>query len=96
MTTEELQQAGQTWKQVHISTVISKRNTVETPGIHKYDLKVVKGKIQMMQKVVIPPFMTVMVNGAAKLTIHSKHVNVIVKPTMSNETTLPWPHDMVY
>ena len=29
MTTAELQRAGETWKQVHLSTVLSKRNTVE-------------------------------------------------------------------
>ena len=29
MTKKELQQAKQTWKQVHLSTVISKRNTVK-------------------------------------------------------------------
>ena len=58
MTTEELQQAGETWKQVHFSTVLSKRNAVESPDIPKYDLKVVKDKIRIMQKVVIPPFLT--------------------------------------
>ena len=45
MTGEELQQAGETWKQVHLSTVILKRNIMESLNIPKYDLEGVKGKI---------------------------------------------------
>ena len=33
MTMEELQQARDTWKQVHLSTVISKRNMIENSSI---------------------------------------------------------------
>ena len=44
MTGEELQQVGNTWKQVHLSTVIPKRNTMESLKIPEYDLKGVKGK----------------------------------------------------
>ena len=40
---EELQHARDTWKQVYLSTVISKRNTVESLNISKYDLEGVKG-----------------------------------------------------
>ena len=80
MTTEELQQVGYTWKQVHLRTVISKRNIVESLNISKYDLKGVKGRICMMRDVVIPPFVTVMVKGVAKLTTHSKYMNVVIEP----------------
>ena len=38
MTEEELQQAGDTWKQVHLRTIISKRNTVESLNIPEYHL----------------------------------------------------------
>ena len=48
MTTEELQQASETWKQVHSSTILSKGNVVASPNIPKYDLKGVKGKIRTM------------------------------------------------
>ena len=50
---EELQHAGETWKQIHLSTVLSKRSTAESPSIPKYVLKGVKGKIRTTQKVVI-------------------------------------------
>ena len=46
----------------------------------RYDLKGVKGKIWTTQKVVILPFMTIEVKGAAKLTMHSKSGYVILKP----------------
>ena len=42
-----------------------------------------KGKLWMMQKVVILPFTVIVVKGAAKLMMHSKCVNVIVKPIVS-------------
>ena len=45
-----------------------------------YDLEGVKFKIYMMRKDVIPPFVTVMVKGVAKLMTHTKHVNVVIKP----------------
>ena len=82
MTEEKLQQNGDTWKQVNLSTVISKRNTVESLNIPKYDLKGVKGKICTMREVVIPPFVTIMVKGIANFTMHSKHVNVVVESFM--------------
>ena len=50
MTEKELQQAGKTGKQVHFSTVITKRNTVKGPDVPKYDLKGVKGKICTIEK----------------------------------------------
>ena len=34
-----------------------------------------------MQNVVIPPFEIIVVKGAAQLTIHSKPMIVIIKPT---------------
>ena len=53
ITKEELQWAGDTWKQVHLSTIVSKRNTMESLNIPKYGLKGVKGKIHMMRGVAI-------------------------------------------
>ena len=58
-------------------------NAVESHYIPKYELKGVKGKTGMMQKVVILPFMTIMVKGAAPLMTHSKCVNVIIEPNVS-------------
>ena len=78
----ELQQAGETWKQVHLSTVISKRNTVKTLNISEYNLKGVKGKIHMMREVIILPFVTTIVRSIYNLMMHSKHVNAVVKPVM--------------
>ena len=78
MTAEELQQAGDTWKQVHLGTVISKRNTVESHNMPMFDLEGVKGKICMMREVVIPPWVTIMVKAVAKLMTHSKQVNVVI------------------
>ena len=63
MTEKELQQAGETWKQVHLSTVISKRNTVKGQNIPDYNLKGVKGKICTIREVVIQPFMTTVVGA---------------------------------
>ena len=53
---------------------------VESPGIHKHDFKRGQGKIQMTQKMMIPLFVIMVVKGAAKLTAHSKHVNMIATP----------------
>ena len=44
-------QAEETWKQVHFSTVICKRNTVKGLSVPEYDLKVVKGKICAVREV---------------------------------------------
>ena len=81
MTTEELQQAGETLNQVHSNTVLSKRNAVESPSIYKYDLKGVKGKIQIMQKVLILSFTAIVAKakGAAKLMTHSKWMLLLSK-----------------
>ena len=67
---------------VHLSTVISKRNTVKSPNVPEYNLKGGKGKICMMMTVVIPPFATIMVKRVVTLTTYSKCVNVIVKPIL--------------
>ena len=82
VTWEELQQAGDTWKQVHISTVILKRNTVESLTIPEYDLGGVKGKICTMVEVIILPFVTTIVKGLANLMMHSKCMNVVIEPLM--------------
>ena len=63
MPEEELQQAGETWKQENLSTVISIRNTVKGQTVPKYNLEGVKGKICTIRKVVILPFGTTVVKG---------------------------------
>ena len=70
MTTEEVQQAGDTWKWVHLSIVILEGNTVEGLNVPKYNLKGVKGRVHTMSEVLIPPFMTIVVKGIAKLMTH--------------------------
>ena len=82
MTVEELQQAGATWNQAHLSAITSKRNTVESLNIRKYNLEWVKGRVHMTREVVIPLFVTSVVKEVAKLMIHSKCMNVVVKPIM--------------
>ena len=82
MTAEELQQAGDNWKQVHLNTVISKWNTAKNLNIPEYDLKGVKCKIHMKREVVIPPFTTIVVKGVEKLMTHSKCVNVVIRPVI--------------
>ena len=37
MTEKELQKAGETWRQVHLSTIVSKRNTIGNPNVPEYD-----------------------------------------------------------
>ena len=80
MTKKELQQAGKTWEQVHVSTIISKRNTVKGLNIPECDLEGLKGEICTIREVIIPPFVTTMVKGITNLMTHSKCVNVIVEP----------------
>ena len=79
MTEKELQQAGDTWKQVHLSTVISKRNTMKDLNVPKYNLEGVKDKMHTIREVVILLFMTTVVKGIANLMTHSKCMNVVVK-----------------
>ena len=81
-TEEELQQAGETWKQAHLSTVISKRNAVKGLNVSEYDLKGVQGKICTVREVIILPFRTTMVKGTASLKSHSKCVNVVAEPVV--------------
>ena len=71
MAKEELQQTGNNTNQVHLSTVISKRNTVESLNIPKYNLEGMKGKIHTIREAVIPLFTTFMVKGIANLMMHS-------------------------
>ena len=82
MTKKELQQAAETWKQVHLSTVISKRNTMKVLNIPMYDLKEVKGKICTIREVVILLFMTTVVKGITNMMKHSKCMIVVVEPAM--------------
>ena len=53
---------------------------METLNIPKYDLKEVEGRVCMTREVVIPPFATIVVKGAAKLITHSKHISVVIEP----------------
>ena len=61
MTGEELQWARETWKQVHLSTVISKRNSMMSLNVPEYNFKGVMVKIHSMREVIIPPFVTTIV-----------------------------------
>ena len=82
MIKKELQQTRDTWEQVHLSTVIFKRNTVKGLNIPKYDPKGVKGKICIIREVVILPFITTVVKAIVNLMTDSKCVNVVVEPVM--------------
>ena len=53
---------------------------MESLNVPEYDLKGVKGKIQMVREVVIMPFVTIVAKGVANLTMHSKHMNVVFEP----------------
>ena len=55
---------------------------MENLNVPKDNLKGVMGKICTIREVVLPPFMTVMVKGVAKLMAHSKCMNVVIKPIM--------------
>ena len=79
-TEKELQQAGKTWKQVYLSTVVSKRYTMKGLDGPEYDLKGVKGKISTIKEVVIPPFKITVVKGLTNLMTHSKCLTVVVEP----------------
>ena len=96
MTKRELQQAEETWKQVHLSTVISKRNTVNGLNVPKDNPEGVKGKIHSVREVVIPSFGTTVVKGNTNLTTHSKYLNVVVEPVMDIQNSLLWPDHMGY
>ena len=82
MKEKELQQIGETWKQVHLSTDISKRNIVKGLNVPKYDLKGIKDKMCTMREVIILPFMTIIAKGITNLMTHSKCMNVVVKPVI--------------
>ena len=82
MTEKKLQQDGEIWKQVHLSTVISQRNTMKGLNIPRYDLEGVKGKICTIREVMILPFLTTVAKGIMNLTTHSKWLNVVVELVM--------------
>ena len=50
MTEEELQKAGETRRQVHLVTIVSKTNTIKGLNVPNYDLEGVKGRIHTMRK----------------------------------------------
>ena len=70
MTKKELQKAGETWRQVHLSPAVSKRNTIGSPNVPEYDFGGKKGKIHTMREVVIPSLATAVVTGMADLRTH--------------------------
>ena len=82
MTRKELQQAGETWIQVHLSTIVSKRNTVKGLDVPQYDLEGVKGKIFTIREVVTSLLGTTVVKGIANFTTHSKFLNAVVEQVM--------------
>ena len=79
MTKKELQKASETWRQVHLSVIVSKRNTIRGVNAPEYDFGI-KGKIHTMREVMIPPLMTTVVTGMPGLTKHSKSLSVVVEP----------------
>ena len=80
MSKKDFKQSRETVNQVHLSTVISKRNTVKGLNVPEYNVKVVKGIIHAIREVLIPPFMTTVVKGIMNLMTHSKCMNVDVEP----------------
>ena len=82
MTEKELKQVGVTRKQVHLSTVILKRNTAKGLDVPTYDLGGVNGKIYAIWRVVIPPFGTTVAKGIINLMTHSNCLNVFVEPVL--------------
>ena len=64
----------------NLNTVISKRNTVGSLNVPRYNIKGKNGRVCMTGEVIIPPFVTIMVKGVSKLTTHSKHKNVVIEP----------------
>ena len=54
MAKKQLQEARETWKQVHFGTIFSKQITVKGLDVPEYDLQGVKGKIHTIREVVIP------------------------------------------
>ena len=79
MTEKEIQQSRDTWKQVHLSTIISKRNTVKGLNVSEYNPEGVKGKIHAIREVIIPLFVTNVVKGIVNLVTHSKCMDVVIK-----------------
>ena len=70
MAKKELQKPGETWKKVHLGTIVSKRNTVKGLDVPEYYLEGVKGKLCTMRKIVIPPFGITEVKDFVNLTTH--------------------------
>ena len=78
MTKKELQKAGVTWRQIHLGTTASKRNTIGSPSAPEYDFGGKKCKICPIREAMIPPLVTTVVTGMADLTTHSKYLSVVV------------------
>ena len=72
MTNKELQKAGKNWRQVCLSSIVSKRNTIGSPMLLSIILEEKKGKICTMREVVAPPLATTVVTGMVDKTTHSK------------------------
>ena len=82
MTKKKLQKARKTWRQVHLGTIVSKRNTIGSPNDPEYDFGGKKGRICTMRKVMIPPLGTTGAKGMVNLTTHSIYLSVVVEPVM--------------
>ena len=83
MTVEELQQVGEMYKHMHLSMVLIKQNTLTSPSVPEYDLDKVKGTVQTTTKAAIPLFETTAAKGQVKLNMYSKHINILIEPTLS-------------
>ena len=61
-TEKELQGAGETWRQVHLSTnSLEKEAPSGIASVPEYDFGGKKGKVHVMKEVIIPPLMTTVV-----------------------------------
>ena len=79
MIKNELYKADETWRQVHLSTVVLKRSIIKCLN----DYRGKKGKIQTLREAVIPPLMTTVVTGMADQMTHLNSLNVVVEPVFS-------------
>ena len=77
VTKKELQMAWETWKQVHLGTIVSKRNTIKGLDVPEYRLEGVKGKICTMRVVMIPPFGTTVLK-ALQTQQHIQNIYVLL------------------
>ena len=82
ITEEELQSLSQSWKLAYVSTIISKSSQVSG---QEFDLDQVKGEVVTTKKVIVFALQTVIARGLIKVTVHQKHVHVLVEPPPSED-----------